>query len=49
MPSRRSKELWEQFKTACDAVYEKVKAMLVMNSVLWTVTPPPSESTTAHI
>lgn len=25
MPSRRSKELWEQFKVACDAVYEKVK------------------------
>jgi hypothetical protein len=25
MPQRRSKELWEQFKAACDQVYDKVK------------------------
>ena len=25
MPQRRSKELWEQFKAACDLVYDKVK------------------------
>src|SRR5205085_8879636 len=27
MPQRRSKELWEQFKAACDQVYEKVKGV----------------------
>jgi len=25
MPQRRSKELWEQFKASCDAVYERVR------------------------
>jgi hypothetical protein len=25
MPQRRSKELWEQFKTICDQIYDKVK------------------------
>jgi hypothetical protein len=27
MPQRRSKELWDQFKVACDAVYEKVRGL----------------------
>jgi len=27
MPQRRSKELWEQFKAACDQVYDKVKGV----------------------
>ena len=27
MPQRRSKELWEQFKSACDQVYDKVKGV----------------------
>ncbi|HEY0194172.1 MAG TPA: DUF349 domain-containing protein, partial [Kofleriaceae bacterium] len=27
MPQRRSKELWEQFKTLCDQVYDKVKGV----------------------
>ena len=27
MPQRRSKELWETFKTACDQVYEKVRGV----------------------
>lgn len=27
MPQRRSKELWETFKAACDQVYEKVKTV----------------------
>ena len=25
MPQRRSKELWEQFKSSCDAVYDRVR------------------------
>ena len=25
MPQRRSKELWEQFKSLCDQIYDKVK------------------------
>ena len=25
MPQRRSKELWEQFKSICDQIYDKVK------------------------
>ncbi len=27
LPQRRSKELWEQFKAACDQVYDKVKGV----------------------
>ena len=27
MPQRRSKELWDTFKAACDQVYEKVKGV----------------------
>ncbi|MBA3397387.1 MAG: DUF349 domain-containing protein, partial [Deltaproteobacteria bacterium] len=27
MPQRRSKELWDQFKTLCDQVYDKVKGV----------------------
>ncbi|HET9625405.1 MAG TPA: DUF349 domain-containing protein, partial [Kofleriaceae bacterium] len=27
MPQRRSKELWEQFKAACDQVYDKVRGV----------------------
>ena len=27
MPQRRSKELWEQFKLSCDAVYDKVRGV----------------------
>ncbi len=27
MPQRRSKELWEQFKSSCDAVYDKVRGL----------------------
>ncbi|MEO6776112.1 MAG: DUF349 domain-containing protein [Kofleriaceae bacterium] len=27
MPQRRSKELWEQFKLGCDAVYERVRGL----------------------
>jgi hypothetical protein len=27
MPQRRSKELWEQFKAACDQLYEKVRGV----------------------
>jgi hypothetical protein len=30
MPQRRSKELWDTFKVACDAVYDKVKGVRVV-------------------
>jgi hypothetical protein len=32
MPQRRSKELWETFKTACDQVYEKVRGVRAVES-----------------
>ncbi|HSD88872.1 MAG TPA: DUF349 domain-containing protein, partial [Kofleriaceae bacterium] len=32
MPQRRSKELWEQFKSLCDQVYDKVKGFRAVES-----------------
>jgi len=33
MPQRRSKELWEQFKASCDAVYERVRGLRAAEAV----------------
>ena len=32
MPQRRSKELWDQFKAACDQVYDKVRGVRAVES-----------------
>jgi uncharacterized protein DUF349 len=32
MPQRRSKELWDQFKTSCDAVYDRVRGFRAVES-----------------
>jgi len=32
MPQRRSKELWEQFKSLCDQIYDKVKGFRAVES-----------------
>lgn len=33
MPQRRSKELWDSFKTACDQLYEKVRGQRAVDDV----------------
>ena len=33
MPQRRSKELWDQFKTSCDAVYDRVRGLRAAEAV----------------
>jgi hypothetical protein len=33
MPQRRSKELWDSFKAACDQVYEKVRGQRAVDDV----------------
>ena len=32
MPQRRSKELWDQFKQVCDAIYERVKGIRAVDA-----------------